>query len=238
MKTIIAGNWKMHKTVKEAVNFLKKLNKIMDKPSNVEIIICPSYTCLSDAVKESGEVDIGAQNIHFEKEGAFTGEISADMLKETGIKYVIIGHSERRQYYNETDETVNLKIKTALANNIKPIVCVGERLEQRKSNKTKEIISKQIKKGLEGIDVNKLIIAYEPCWAIGSGLTATKEQAEEVHSLIRSLINSDKVPILYGGSVKPENSKDLLSQPNINGALIGGASLNPTKFNQIIENAR
>ncbi|MBU0615582.1 MAG: triose-phosphate isomerase [Nanoarchaeota archaeon] len=242
MKTIIAGNWKMHMTNKDTSFFMIELKKIVQYSENTEIILCPPFTALQTISKEAKgtKIKIGAQNMHYEKEGAFTGEVSASMLTELGCEYVIIGHSERRQYFNETDETVNKKIKAALKNNLKPIVCVGETLEQRKAGKTKTIITTQLKKGLEDLSrsqISKLIIAYEPIWAIGTGMTARPEQAEEVHSLVRKLVDCD-IPLLYGGSVKPDNCKELFSQPNINGGLIGGASLDPKKFNEIIKNAR
>ncbi len=243
---VIAGNWKMFKTNSEA---LQLANQIKIKTTDIKktrMIICPPATALSvvnDVIKDSS-VALGAQNMYWEKEGAYTGELSPGMIKSAGATYVIIGHSERRQYFGETDETVNKKIKAALENGLNPIVCVGESLEEREANITEKIVSKQISGALSGLDAasaEKLIIAYEPIWAIGTGKTATPEQAQEVHKSIRALIASlyndsvaDNMVIQYGGSVKPENAQVLLSQTDVDGALVGGACLKADLFSEII----
>lgn len=245
-KIIIAGNWKMYKTNSEA---LQLANQIKMKTTDIKkagMIICPPFTALAnvnEVIKDS-TISLGAQDIYWEKEGAFTSCISAGMARSTGATYVIIGHSERRQYFGETDETVNKKVKTALENGLKPIVCVGETLEQRENNITSQVVTKQVKGGLESItpeDMKSIIIAYEPVWAIGTGVTATPEQAQEVHAMIRGLLQesfdvetADNTVIQYGGSVKPENAHDLLSQKDIDGALVGGACLKADSFSDII----
>ncbi len=245
-KMIIAGNWKMHKTNAEA---LQLANQIRMKTTDIKktgMIICPPFTALSvvnEVIKDSS-ICLGAQNMFWEKEGAYTGEISAGMIKSTGANYVIIGHSERRQYFGETDETVNKKIKTALDNGLKPIVCVGESLEQREENITKRVITRQIKGAFENLtpeQMEHVIIAYEPVWAIGTGKTATPDQAQEVHLHIRDIIRelfgetiADAITIQYGGSVKPGNAESLLSQADIDGALVGGACLQADSFSEII----
>ncbi len=242
----IAGNWKMFKTKKEAIDFAEEF-KSLYHDTEVKTAICAPYVqleALVDAFKGTG-IGVGAQNVHFEDEGAFTGEISVAMLKEIGVDYCIIGHSERRRYFGETDDTVNLKLKKLLKeSHIVPILCVGESLEQRDSGKEKEIVSKQIRKAFEGIvadDAKKIVVAYEPIWAIGTGRTATPEQAEEMCALIRKTIEElydeetcDEVIIQYGGSVKPENASEIMNMYEIDGALVGGASLIPTKFMDII----
>lgn len=243
---LIAGNWKMFKTGNEAVDAARELASLVDTVSGVDIMIAPPFTALApvaDAVKGS-RVALGAQNLYWEKEGAFTGEISAAMLVSAGCRYVIIGHSERRQYFGETDETVNKKIDAALQNRLIPVFCVGESEAQREAGETFSVLDKQIKKGLEGFslnDLHTLVIAYEPVWAIGTGKTATREQAQEVHRFIRSLIESDfgdalakSIRILYGGSVKPDNISALMSMPDVDGALVGGASLNAETFSRIV----
>ena len=244
-KTIIAGHWKMNMTADDAVSFVNEFKPLVADETDVEIVICPIFTALSAAVDSN--VGIGAQNIHWEKSGAFTGEISAPMLKETGVKYVIIGHSERRQYFGETDDTVNLRLKAALAADLVPMVCVGELLEERESDKTEAVLSTQLKGGLAGIfsaDMGKIVIAYEPVWAIGTGKTATPEMAQETHSFIRKTLASifdaktaDVVRIQYGGSMKPANSAELIAQVDIDGGLVGGASLKPELFAELIKNA-
>jgi len=236
MKLLIVANWKMNKTIKEAVSLVKELKKL--KSPN-EVVICPPYTALQDVAKElkGSKIHLGSQNIHFEDSGAFTGEISPLMLKELNVKYVIIGHSERRQYFNETNETVNKKLRAALKHKLHPIFCVGETLEQREAGETEDVIEKQLKEGLQSIskeDMKKITIAYEPVWAIGTGRTASPEQAQEVHEFIRKTIGEPKVKILYGGSVKPDNAADLLSQKDIDGALVGGASLDAKNFSEIV----
>jgi triosephosphate isomerase len=246
---IIAGNWKMYKTQKEAFQLASALKQKLSDIKQVKAILCPPFTALS-SVKEAtldSDILLGAQNMHWEKEGAYTGEISPQMLLTIGCKYVIIGHSERRNYFFETNENVNLKIKSALGVGLIPIVCVGERLEEREANKTEQVVENHIKgafKDLTADLVKKCVIAYEPVWAIGTGKTATPGQANEVHLFIRKLLSSmfekdcaEKVNILYGGSVKPENSKELLEMSEIDGALVGGASLNVDSFERIVRNA-
>ena len=242
----IAGNWKMFKTKKEAKEFAEEF-KTLYKDTDVRTAICAPFTQL-DTLKEAfagTDIGVGAQNVHFEDEGAFTGEISLPMLKEIGVDYCVIGHSERRQYFNETDETVNLKLKKLLnESDIVPILCVGENLEQREAGKEKEIVEGQIQADLAGIDGEKvasMVIAYEPIWAIGTGKTATPEQAGEMCAAIRSIIEKlydedtcDRVIIQYGGSVKPENATEIMNMEEIDGALVGGASLIPQKFMDII----
>jgi len=242
----IAGNWKMFKTKKEALEFAESF-KALYHDTDIKAAICAPFTqldCLVEAFAGSG-VGVGAQNVHFADEGAYTGEVSLDMLKEIGVDYCIIGHSERREYFGETDETVNLKLKKLLSESeITPILCVGENLEQREAGEEKEIVSAQIKADLSGLaaeDVAKLVIAYEPIWAIGTGKTATPEQANEMCALIRETIcelydedTCDQVIIQYGGSVKPENATEIMNMEEIDGALVGGASLIPEKFMDII----
>ena len=244
-KPIIAGNWKMHKTIKEALEFV---NEIKDKVNSdkVEAVICAPFTLLKD-LKEATKgtnIKIGAQNMHFEEKGAFTGEVSPLMLKEIDMDYVVIGHSERRQYFNETDETVNKKVLKALEVGIDPILCVGETLEQREAGKTKDVCKVQVEKALENVlkdDLAKVVVAYEPIWAIGTGKTATNEQANETIAAIRGIVAemfgqevADKVRIQYGGSVKPNTIKDQMAMSDIDGALVGGASLVATDFAQIV----
>lgn len=243
-KFIIAGNWKMHKTVKESLTFVNELkNKLVFKNS-VEILIFPPFTSLYSLNEISGNIKIGAQNFFNETKGAFTGEVSYTMLEDI-VEYLLIGHSERRQLFKETDDMVNSKIKTALSHNFKPLLCIGETLNEREKGDTFKVIETQLETALKDIkdeEINRITIAYEPVWAIGTGKTATPDQAEEVHSFIRRFLlkkSSDtiNIPILYGGSVKPENSFELLSQNNINGALIGGASLKLEQFFDIITNS-
>ncbi len=246
-KPLIAGNWKMNNTVSESIKLVKLLVEFMDKyEKDREVLVCAPFTslyCINEIVKNS-KVKLGAQNMHFEEKGAYTGEISPIMLKDIGVEYIIIGHSERRQYFNETDEIVNKKITTALKYNLKPIVCVGETLEQRESGKEKDIIRNQIKNGFKNIkasDIEGIVIAYEPIWAIGTGKTATADQANEIISYIRKIISelydgevADNVRIQYGGSVKPNNASEIMSKSDIDGALVGGASLKIEDFTQII----
>ena len=240
-KYIIAGNWKMNKLPSETYDYVKEVVAATEG-SNCEVVCCTPYVCLSKAVEaaKGTHVKIGAENLHFEDKGAFTGEVSADMLKDLGVEYVIIGHSERREYNNETDETVNLKTKKALEKGLIPIVCVGESLEQREAGITMDLIAIQIKKafaGIEAEDAKKVVIAYEPIWAIGTGKTATAEQAEEVCGGIREIIAGLYCPncakeftIQYGGSMNDQNAAELLAKENIDGGLIGGASLVADKF--------
>ncbi len=242
---IIAGNWKMHMTMNEAKEFVKELEgKVKD--TDVEVVICPPYTLLQPLkeLTKDTNIKIGAQNMHWEEKGAFTGEISPIMLKDLEIDYCIIGHSERRQYFGETNETVNKKITSALANDLKPIVCVGESIDERNNGQTEELIKNQIEEGLRNIDENSIlnvIIAYEPIWAIGTGETATAEEANKVIAYIRDIIKelygdniSEEIRIQYGGSVKPNNVEELMNQADIDGALVGGASLKADSFEQIV----
>ena len=244
-KKVIAGNWKMNMLPNEAINFIDELAPVV-KGSKNEVILCVPYIDLFYALltAQGTNIKIGAQNMHFEESGAYTGEVSAKMLKSIGVEYVIIGHSERRNMFNETDETVNKKIKMALENELKPIVCVGETLEQRENNKTDEIITKQIELAINGLtqeQMEQIIIAYEPIWAIGTGKTATSEQANETIKVIRNKIcqiygqnTANRVIIQYGGSVKSTNAKDLFEKSDIDGGLVGGASLKPEEFAKIV----
>lgn len=242
----IAGNWKMFKTKAEAIAFAKEFRELY-KDTDVQTAICAPFTNL-EALKEAfagTEIKVGAQNVHFADEGAFTGEISVSMLEEIGVDFCIVGHSERRQYFGETDETVNKKLKKLFEGPIRPILCVGESLEERDADKAFDVVGGQIKADLEGIDaadVKKLVIAYEPIWAIGTGRTATPDQAEEMCAFIRkTLIEiygeevSDEVIIQYGGSVKPANATEIMNMDEIDGALVGGASLKPEDFMEIID---
>ena len=245
-KTIIAGNWKMNKTLSETKAFAEEIKPQLGKHKWCEVVLCVPYVNIPAAVRlfKDTRVAIGAENLHYENSGAFTGEVSAQMLKEVGVKYVIIGHSERREYYNETDFAVNKKVKAALAAGLHPIVCVGESLEQRELGVTSELISYQVKCALAGLDaaqVRKIVIAYEPLWAIGTGKTATAEQAGEVCQTIRAIIRKEfgarvarAVTIQYGGSMNAKNAAELLAQPDVDGGLIGGASLKAPDFLQII----
>lgn len=244
-KFLIAGNWKMNKTGAEAIELASDLNALVTKNKNVDIVICPPFTALADLSKlPISKIRLGSQNFHPAANGAFTGEISAEMLKELHVEYVIIGHSERREYFGETDKFVNEKVISAIANGLIPIMCVGETIQQRDANETFDVIKQQITAGLTNIDkisAEKIVIAYEPIWAIGTGKTATPELAQEVHAFIRELLSkifgpeiSKKIKILYGGSMKPENARDLLNKHDIDGGLIGGASLKADSFNAII----
>jgi len=247
-KPIVGGNWKMNKTLDEAIRFVEELKKeIYNKTEEVEVVIFPPFTllrALQPLLEEAG-IGLGAQNMHWEKEGAYTGEISPLMLLDARCNYVILGHSERREYFGETDEKINKKLKVALSFGLTPIVCVGEKLEERKRGKSEEIVEKQLRgcfKKIDSKNVEKIVIAYEPVWAIGTGETATPEQAQEMHYFIReklkSLWGKDKnelIRIQYGGSVKPENIKGLMKQPDIDGALVGGASLKAHLFAKIIK---
>lgn len=244
-KKVIAGNWKMNKLPNEAIDFIDRLTPLVKYTKN-EVVVCVPYTDLFYALltAQGTNIKIGAQNMHFEEKGAYTGEVSAQMLKSIGVEYVIIGHSERRQYFNETDETVNKKVKTAFKHELKPIVCVGETLEQREAGKAEEIITNQTEKALEGLtdeQVQNTIIAYEPIWAIGTGKTATSEDANNAIKAIRDKIcqiygqNVGKsIIIQYGGSVKSANCKELFTTSDIDGGLVGGASLDLEEFAKII----
>ena len=248
-KTIIAGNWKMNKTLSETRAFAEELKPLLGKPKWCEVVLCVPYVNIQTAVRLFKEcrVAIGAENCHYESHGAYTGEVSCEMLKEMGVKYVIIGHSERRQYYNETDFTVNKKVHAALEAGLYPIVCVGESLEQRELGVTMDLISYQVKAALAGVPAEKMrhvVIAYEPIWAIGTGKTATAEQAGEVCEAIRAVIRklygarvARSVTIQYGGSMNAKNAQELLDQPDVDGGLIGGASLKAPDFVQIVNAA-
>jgi len=242
---IIAGNWKMFKTVDETVSFIEAIKDSV-KDTDVEVVLCVPYTALDAAVKaaKGTKVLIGAQNMYPEDSGAFTGEISPVMLKSIGVTYVIVGHSERRQIFKESDALINKKVLKALASDLLPILCVGETLEEREAGTTKEIVKVQTVAGLQGVDRNelaKVVVAYEPVWAIGTGKTASSEDANEVISYIRELIAelyddeiSEEVRIQYGGSVKPDNVEDIMAQSDIDGALVGGASLKPESYLELV----
>ncbi len=244
-KKVIAGNWKMNMLPNEAIEYIEKLSKLV-KDTNNEVVLCVPYVDLFYALltAQNTNIKIGAQNMHFEEKGAYTGEVSPKMLKAINVEYVIIGHSERRQYFNETDETVNKKVKAAFENGLKPIVCVGETLEQRENGETAKIITNQTKLALDGLtneQVENTIIAYEPIWAIGTGKTATSEDANNSIKEIRNEIaknygqnTADRVIIQYGGSVKSKNAKELFTMSDIDGGLVGGASLDPEEFSKIV----
>lgn len=239
----------MHKTIPEAVEMVKALKEASPQLTDAELVVIPPYTMLSEVKKviEGSTVQLGAQNIFWEEKGAFTGEVSPPMLKDAGCQYVTIGHSERRQYFGETNETVNKRIKAALAHELTPIMCIGESLEEREKGNTMDKVETQINSGLEGLgkdEIRQIVIAYEPIWAIGTGVTATTSQAEEVHSFIRKKLTekygneiASYAIILYGGSVKPANTYSMLKENNINGALVGGASLEADSFIQITKEA-
>lgn len=246
-KPIIAGNWKLHNNRTQTAELASKLAAAIGNYDAADVVICPTFTSLdaaSQAIKQSS-ISLGAQNVHEAEKGAFTGEITADMLKEAGVQYVIVGHSERRQYFNETDEKINAKVKALYAKDLTPIICVGETLEERESGRMEEVVSSQVKACLAGLPADKVaasVIAYEPVWAIGTGKTASKEQAQEVHALIRGLLTelfgkevAEAVRIQYGGSVKPDNVKELMAQPDIDGALVGGAALDADSFAAIVK---
>ena len=244
-KGIIAGNWKMNKTVAEAISLIEEIKPLV-KDAQCEVIVCPTFLCLDAVIKavKGTNIKVGAQNMHFEESGAYTGEIAPGMLKDMGIEYVIIGHSERRQYFNETDETVNKKLKAAYAHNIIPILCIGETLEEREGNITEKVLENQVRLDLEGLtkaQVEELVIAYEPIWAIGTGKTATADQANETIAFIRSTVGAmfgqdiaEKLRIQYGGSVKPSTIKEQMGKSDIDGGLIGGASLKAEDFAGIV----
>ena len=247
-KKIIAGNWKMNMLPNEAMNFINAIAPVANS-SDAEVVLCVPYTDLfySLLTVQDTKIKVGAQNMHWEENGAYTGEISAEMLKCINVEYVIIGHSERRQYFAETDETVNLKLKKAITSGLKPILCIGETLEQRQLHIEEQVIEKQIKRALDGIkaeDLDNVIIAYEPIWAIGTGNVATKEDANNMMIVIRKhiakLYNEEvaqNITLLYGGSVNKDNSKELFESSDIDGGLVGGASLRASEFEEIIKNA-
>ena len=249
-KTIIAGNWKMNMTPSQAKALIEELKPMVSKVKWCEMVLCVPYVDIPTAVKaaKGSKIAIGAENMHFEPKGAYTGEVSADMLKECGVKYVIIGHSERRQYFAETDETVNLRAKAALGAGLKVIICVGEMLRDREQGITAELVALQTKIALLGVGEEQLknvIIAYEPVWAIGTGKTATAEQADEVCGIIRATVASlygeaaaEALTVQYGGSMNAKNAEELLSKVNVDGGLIGGASLKPVDFSVIVDAAQ
>jgi len=242
----IAGNWKMNKTVGEALDLVRELKKAISGVKEAEVAVAPPFTALYAVHREleGTSILLAAQNLYWEEKGAFTGEVSPLMLKEVGCDYVIIGHSERRQYFGETDETVNRRIKAALIQGLKVIFCVGETLKEREGQSTFSVVERQMSGGLKGLsdkELEDIVIAYEPVWAIGTGKTATPEQAEEVHRFVRGKVEklysrrvSEEIRIQYGGSVTPENIRGLMSQPNIDGALVGGASLKAESFSKIV----
>ncbi len=248
-KKIIAGNWKMNKNLSESINLVSEIKKNLPENLNADVLVCPPFTSLETVhsmIKDT-PVKLGAQNMYFEDSGAFTGEISANMLKSVGCEFVILGHSERRHIFGESDEMINKKIKQAVKNGLNPVFCVGETLNERENGRAFEVIEDQITKGLTGIsedEFSNVVIAYEPVWAIGTGKTASPEQAQEIHKFIRELISkmystssAENVRILYGGSVKPNNAASLLNENDIDGALVGGACLQAESFVQIIEAA-
>jgi triosephosphate isomerase (TIM) len=248
-KLIIAGNWKMHKTVAEALDLVGDLKIDLANIKEVDIVVCPPYTALSEVSKAilDSNLRLGAQNMSEHNVGPYTGEIAAVMLKEFSVRYVILGHSERRQYQKESDELISKKALAAHAASLKPIVCIGETLAEREANQTQKILEKQVRGSLAGITKDQIaetIIAYEPVWAIGTGKTATTAQAQEAHAFIRGLLTkmydeaaARRIRIQYGGSVKPANARELMSQPDVDGALVGGASLEPRSFSDIIKNS-
>ena len=246
----VAANWKMYKTVHETVAFIKELRSVAKDVHDVEIVVAPPFTSLRTAVEaaHASAIGIAGQNLHWEREGAFTGEISASMLREAGADYAIIGHSERRRLFHDTDDTVHLKTVAALGAKLTPIVCIGETLEEREQDQTMAVLDRQIKKGLDGFSgdqVASLVLAYEPVWAIGTGRNATPEQAGEAHGHIRGRLRqwfgahaADQCHVIYGGSVKPDNIHALVSQPDVDGALVGGASLEIRSFFDIVARSR
>jgi triosephosphate isomerase len=236
-KIVIAGNWKMFKTQAESLEFLQGfLPTLENTPQEREVLLCAPFTALNILSKNlhGTRVQLGAQNVHWEENGAYTGEISGPMLTEIGVRYVIVGHSERRQYFGETDETVNLRLKAAQRYGLTPILCVGESKQQRDAGETESLITMQLEKDLVDVDQQNLVIAYEPIWAIGTGDTCEALEANRVIGLIRSQLNNPNVTIQYGGSVKPSNIDEIMAQPEIDGALVGGASLEPASFAQIL----
>lgn len=245
-KPFIAGNWKMFKSINEAVNLVQTIKAGVYKVTDCDIVICPPFTVLAAVSKviEDGPIELGAQNMYPETEGAYTGEISPVMLKDVGCRYVILGHSERRQYFKESDSFVNQKVKTALKYSLIPIVCIGETLEQRDARQFFEVVKAQFDGSLKELgkeDIMKVVITYEPVWAVGTGKTASPEQAEQMHSYVRRLLDekygdevASRVSIIYGGSVRPDNISALMRKPNVDGALVGGASLKAESFAQIV----
>ena len=242
----IAGNWKMFKTVAEASTFVTDLRAAVKNARGVQVVVGPPFTAIHAAAQAArgSNIEVSAQDLHWEKQGAFTGEISATMIKEAGATYVIVGHSERRQLFGETDAIVNRKVQSAIAQGLTPIMCIGETLDERERSETLAVLDRQIKGGLDGVTADQvaaLVIAYEPVWAIGTGRNATAAQAGEAHAHIRTRLRqwfggdtADKCRVIYGGSVKPDNTKDLIAQPDVDGALVGGASLEVKGFAEIV----
>jgi triosephosphate isomerase len=249
-KFLIAGNWKMNKTSSEAVDLIEEIKSSVGDQSSVQVCVCPSFTSLAKASElvEQSQVLLGAQDMNASPSGAYTGEVSAEMLRDLYVNFVILGHSERRQYFGETNQDINRKILAAVENNLKPIYCIGETLEERESGQTLDVVRKQVREGLENFptqSIDNLVLAYEPIWAIGTGKTATDEMAQEVHCDIRNVLTemfgeaaSSGIRILYGGSMKPENASGLLAQEDVDGGLIGGASLTARSFVGIVEAAQ
>lgn len=247
---LIAGNWKMNKTASEGIDLVREIHQTVGSQSDVTVVVCPPFTALEGCGKalEGSTIHVGGQNMYPENEGAFTGEISPVMLRSLFCNFVILGHSERREYFAETDAFINRKVLAALESSLKPILCVGERLEEREADQTKDVVKTQLEGGLVGVSAElaeNVVIAYEPVWAIGTGKTATPEMAQEVHHFIRQWLSgrfgetaAAKIRILYGGSMKPGNAKDLLSQEDIDGGLIGGASLQAKPFIELVTIAR
>jgi triosephosphate isomerase len=243
-KPFISANWKMNKTIEETEEFINSFLPMVKDITAVDVLIAPPFTSLQAVARllKASNIKLGAQNVFYEEKGAFTGEISPAMLLSAGCSHVIIGHSERRQYFMETDKIVNKKIKTARKNGLEVILCIGESLKEREENKTFEVLDRQLTGSLKDTDLNGMIIAYEPIWAIGTGKTATKEQANEAHAFIRGWLKknregAEKLRILYGGSVTPESIESLMSEPEVDGALVGGASMKPDSFANIVKGA-
>jgi triosephosphate isomerase (TIM) len=249
-KYLIAGNWKMNKNAAESAALVEEIVKTIGNETSVSVVVCPPYTSIQAVVAatSNSNIETGAQNMYFEKSGAYTGEISAEMLRHLRVDWVILGHSERRAIFGETDALINKKVKVALENSLKPILCVGETIEEREAGDTLKVVETQLTEGLRDIDESKaeeVVIAYEPVWAIGTGKTATPEMAQEVHAYIRKLLNAlfgevkgEKIRILYGGSMKPDNADELLAKKDIDGGLIGGASLQANPFMSLVESAK
>jgi triosephosphate isomerase len=247
---LIAGNWKMFKTVREAVRFVTDLKARISEVTGVDVVVAPTFPALQAvaAVLEGSRIGVAAQNLHWEREGAFTGEVSASMIRDAGAQWVIVGHSERRTLFGDTDETVNRKVRAAITATLTPIVCIGETLQEREANRTLEILDRQIKAGLDGVtgsELAALVVAYEPVWAIGTGRTATPAQAQQAHEHIRTRLTqwfgldaASRCRVLYGGSVKPDNIAALMAQPDVDGALVGGASLDADGFTLIVKGGR
>jgi triosephosphate isomerase len=247
---LIAGNWKMFKTLQETVFYVKQLRALVSHTRGVEVVVAPPFTALHAAAEAArgSNIALAAQNVYWEREGAFTGEVSAPMLREAGAEYVIIGHSERRTLFGETDVDVNRKLRALMAADLSPILCIGETLEQREANQTLAVLDRQVQQGLDNISaeqVSDFVLAYEPVWAIGTGRTATADQAQEAHAHIRARLRqwfgadaAERCRVLYGGSVKPDNIASLIAQPDVDGALVGGASLDVRAFNEIVQKSR